>query len=295
RIEAFHGDGCGVGRIKQGGDPDRHGGGGLTARRDDIQGRRLNARQRAYLDVVEGVDQSVANPFERDIVVRKASLFDVAQIGPAADLHLRSVDEHRNRRRTDALEVGRLRFDAHIEVARRQCIGRIAPVNAHSPVEDLNLTVVAEQNSRAVRGVHNTPLAGRAKNHGRPVVAVAARIVRAGIYLKLDREFAPLGEVVVWRDPDKIHDVQREFARSVGRVYLRKVVQQAPGHGIGALGVTQHSHRAAVLPAETVFKIYVGTQRRNIEVVLEQNLRHAGARTDSGQNRVDYAGALGIG
>ena len=118
-IETFHRDGGGVGRIERGRDRDRHRRAGLTARRDDVQRRRLDARQRADFDVIKSVDQPVADPLEREVVAAETGLLNVTDVGPAADLHLRPIDEHRDGCRADALEVGCLRFNPHREFARR--------------------------------------------------------------------------------------------------------------------------------------------------------------------------------
>ena len=225
RIKASHSDSRGVGRIELSGNRDRHRRAGLTSRRDDIQRRRLDARQRADSEVIEGVDQVVADSFEREVVAAETGLLNVIDVGSAADLHLRSVDEHRDGRRTDAFEVGGLRFNPHVEIAGRQRVSEIAGVNRHIPVEDLNPTVVAEQNAHAVGSIHGISLAGRAKNHRRPVGVVAVGIVRAGIYLEFEGGVTAVGKIVIGRDPDEIRDVQHQFAWRIGSVQLCEVIQ----------------------------------------------------------------------
>ena len=64
------------------------------------------------------MDQIVADPSEREVVAAETGLLHVTDVGSAADLHLRPVDEHRDGGRTDAFEVGCLRFNPHIDLQR---------------------------------------------------------------------------------------------------------------------------------------------------------------------------------
>ena len=129
-----------------------------------------------------------------------------------------SVDEHANGGRRCAVEAVHLYLDANLEVILRDAVGEpaVAPVDACAAVKNLDIAVVAEQDAEAVGTDDPRVFRCGPKYDCGPVARGVVLVIEPGVDLKLNRERAAKGKVVIRGNRNPITARLREQAQLAG-------------------------------------------------------------------------------
>ena len=180
---------------------------------------------------------------QRDEVGLETGGLDVFRGAACCDNSSLTVDKHANSGRRCAVEAVHLYLDANLEVILRNAGGEtaVAPVDACSAVENLDVAVVAEQDAEAV-GADDPRVFRRGPEHDcGPVARGVVLVIEPGIHLKLNRERATKGKVVIRGDRNPLTARLRkktQLARSPLRVDNSQILRR--------VGISGRAQRTAL-------------------------------------------------
>ena len=176
-----------------------------------------------------------------------------------------SVDEYANGGRRCAVEAVHLYLDANLEVILRDAVGEtaVARVDACAAVKNLDIAVVAEQDTEAVGTDDPRVFRCGPKYDCGPVARGVVLVIEPGIDLKLNRERAAEGEVMIRGNRNPIAARLREQAQLAGSPF-----RVENGQILRRVGISGRPQRTAL--SFVVLKAKVGRVRlRDFKGVLK--------------------------